>query len=463
LSITSNLSALDAFLSSKRRVFRLPGLAVAVVQDGHIVYQRGLGAAGSKHPMTAQTPLIIGSLSKSFTALAVMQLVERGLLNLDETVQHYIPWFCLADSGAAASITLRHLLTHTSGISKYAGRVLLGGHGGKTIERSVRDLRGLRLSQPVGAGFQYSNTNYLVLGLVVEVVSGQSFADYIQQHIFNPLGMHHSHASFDTALRGGLASGHRWWFGIPLPYRAPYLPDAVPAAFIAASCEDMARYALALLGGGTLDGASVLSPAGVAALHRPATVTASPGSCYGLGWRIEKLGGAPLYRHGGEVSNFMGEMVLVPSRNLGVIVLVNVGNGLIPAVVPDVSRMASGVARFLLGIPAPRRRLSLGGFYALLDVVLGVLSAYQGWSLVQLFRRSGASARRGRSALGLAALVEVVLGAAAARSIPRWASSPWSLLGVYVPDVTAWLAAFFGCSLVKCLVSLFGLLRRSRL
>src|SRR5436305_15173037 len=109
------------------------------------------------------------------------------------------------------------------------------------MEQSVRELRGLRLSQPVGAMFQYSNTNYLIAGLVVEVVSGQHIGSYMRQHVFSPLGMQHSYACEEEAVRGGLASGYRWWFGVPFPYRAPYLSDAVPAAFIAASAEDMGR------------------------------------------------------------------------------------------------------------------------------------------------------------------------------------------------------------------------------
>src|SRR6266496_2440543 len=188
------------YLAQVRRGLRLPGLAVGIVKDDQIVYLCGLGAAAPGRAMTAQTPFIVGSLSKSFTALAVMQLVEAGKIALDTPVKQYIPWFRLADAGASSSITVKHLLTHTSGISRYDGRELLAGRGGKTIEQSVRELRGLRLSQPVGAVFQYSNTNYLIAGLVVEVVSGPPFCEYVQQHIFNPLGMQHSYTSESAAI-----------------------------------------------------------------------------------------------------------------------------------------------------------------------------------------------------------------------------------------------------------------------
>ncbi len=451
-----NPLALDAFLEHKRRLLHLPGLAIAVVQDGRIIYLRGLGIAGPKRSMTPQTPLIIGSLSKSFTALAVMQLAERDLLNLDEPVQHYVPWFRLADTDASASITIRHLLTHTSGISRYAGRRLLAGRGKRSIEQGVRDLTALKLSKPVGTVFEYSNTNYLIAGLVVEVVSGLAFGAYVQQHVFGPLGMLKSYISENEALCGGLAHGYRWWFGIPFPFRAPYLSDALPAAFIAASSEDMARYALALLNNGALDDATLLSPNGVTALHQPLVATTSPSSLYALGWRVEKLSNVSIRRHSGEVSNFISEMVLVPSRGLGAIALTNTGNGLVPAVVPEISRIASDMVRFLLGIPAPRRRVSFLCFYALLDVALVMFSLYQCWSLTRLLRRS--NQRRGLL-LGLASLIEASLGAVVTVCIPRLADAPWSLLRLYVPDVTAWLAAFFGCSLLKSFVFL---LRRKR-
>jgi len=450
---------LDDFLKRKRWALHLPGLAVAVVQNGRIAYLRGLGAAAPSWPMTPQTPHIVGSLSKSFTALAVMQLVEQGKVDLDTPVHRYIPWFRVNDPDASTRITLRHLLTHTSGISRYDGRRLLAGRGGKTIEQSVHELSTLKLSKPVGTAFQYSNINYMLAGLIIEMVSGQSFSTYVEEHIFSPLGMEHSYTSEEAARRGGLATGYRWWFGLPLPYRAPYLPDALPAAFVAASAGDLARYMLALLSGGVLDGASVLSAASVAELHRPQVVTASPGSSYGLGWRIETLGSETIVRHGGEVSNFLAEMVLIPERRLGVVVLLNANNGMVPLAVPRVSRLGSDTTRFLLGLPAPYRRLSLTGFYGLLDTALVGLSAYQVVSLAAALR-SGSTLRR-RPVLTLAALCEVGLVGAAVWRIPRLADSPWRLLRLYVPDVTSWLCAFFGCSLIKCFV-LLGRLLRSR-
>lgn len=440
------------YLHEVRRDLHLPGLSIAVVQGGRMVYARGLGMACSGHAMTAQTPLIIGSLSKGITALAVMQLVEVGKLDLDAPVQQYLPWFRLADPEGSARLTLRHLLTHTSGISGYDGQACVAGRSEQTIEQRVRRLCTLKLARPVGTAFEYSNLNYIIAGLLVEVVSGEAFGSYLHQHLFIPLGMHHGATTEEEAMRGGLACGYRWWFGLPVPYPARYRQDALPAGFVAASAEDLARYALALLGGGTLEGASVLSPASVAELLRP-QVAAAPGSFYGLGWRVETLDGVAVRRHAGAVSNYHTELVLVPDLALGVVVMLNAGNGLLSG---QASRLASGVVQLLVSQSRPAGGLSLWGVYVLVDAVLLALSGYQIWSVGALLR-SG-SARR-RPVLSQAALCEVGLAAAAARWMPRLLDAPWSLLRVYVPDLTCWLGAFFGCSLLKCLVLLGGVLR----
>ena len=262
--------------------------------------------------------------------------------------------------------------------------------------------------------------------------------------------MCNSYVSDEAARRGGLATGYRYWFGLPLPYRAPYLPDAVPAAFFAASVEDLARYTLALLSGGELDGISVLSPDGIKELHRPQIATASPGASYALGWQTERLGGVPIIRHGGEVSNFLAELVLVPEHDLGVVVLMDVGNGMVPLALPQATRLSSAVVRLLLCQPQPRSR-TLWSFYGPLNAVLATLFVAQACSVVRLLR-STRRPRRRSAWRWLAMLFDLALPAAMFRLIPRRADSPWSLLRVYVPDVTAWIVAFCSLSLLKGLL-----------
>ncbi len=332
---------LTSWLEERRQLLHLPGLAVAVAQDGQIAYLRGFGIAAPGREMTPQTPILIGSLSKSFTALAVMQLVDAGKLNLDDPIKRYIPWLRF-ETEAAEVITIRHLLTHTSGISRYDGRALLSGHAGKTIERSVRERTPLKLSRPVGSTYQYSNTNYLLASLIVEIVAGIPFATCLQEHILTPLSMCRSAASEADAKQKGLAIGYRWWYGTPYAFAAPYLDDALGAAFVAASAEDMGRW-LQLHLDGQVDDVAILSQAGITELHR-ASVSTGKGTLAAMGWRVGQLAGEEMLLHGGEVSNFRSDMLLLPAQHLSLVVLANCNNGLVAQLGLD--QIALDLARF---------------------------------------------------------------------------------------------------------------------
>jgi CubicO group peptidase (beta-lactamase class C family) len=142
--------------------------------------------------MTPQTQMLIGSQSKSFTALAIAQLAEQGKLDLNAPVQTYIPWFRVADETASARITVNHLLHHTSGLSDSGFGVVLPDDA--TPEQAVRSLAQAQLTAPVGSKHQYFNLGYTTLAYIIELVSGQSYADYVQAHILAPLGMDSSTA-----------------------------------------------------------------------------------------------------------------------------------------------------------------------------------------------------------------------------------------------------------------------------
>ena len=438
----------EQYIAATRRQLRVPGLAVAVIQDGEIVYQHGFGHAAPGRSVTPQTPFILGSLSKSFTTLAVMQLVEAGKLNLDAPVQHYIPWFHVRDGAASSRITVRHVLTHTSGISRYVGRALLSGRGGKTLEKSVRELSKVKLLHPVGSHFAYSNTNYLIAGLLVETASGISYEEYIQEHIFHPLHMTTSFTSEQEARDHGMAQGCRWWFGKPVPFDAPYLLDALPAAYIISSAADMGRYLLACLDAGT-SGGSLLSPQGFAEMYKPQATVPGKHSSYGLGWRIERLGDEPILRHGGEVTNFRADMVLVPGHQLGVIVLSNCNNGMIAQLGLD--QIALNLSRVLLGQPLPHKKLTFRGFYALVDILVVTISLVQVGSLVQLLRLLVLHRRPTRVGIGslLALLGDVIGPVVLLWRMPKWADMLWRGLLLYVPDVSRWVVGMSIISIVK--------------
>ena len=296
------------------------------MQGDQIVHLKGFGRANdSGSAVTPQTPFIIGSLSKSFTALAVMQLVEAGKIELDAPIERYLPWFRVADPVASARITVRQLLNQTSGISTDTGRSFLSGSETETLEQAVRDLRTAELVSPVGTTFNYSDANYMILGLLVQTVSQEPYEVYIQQHIFQPLDMQHSYTSQEQARRAGMATGYRYWFGLPVAFDAPYLRDQIPDGYIISTAEDMSHYLAMYLGDGRYGDKVLLSPAGIAQMEAPAVAVAA-GTDYGMGWYVTKWGGVDALYHGGDVSNFHAGMVLVPHGNWGIIILENVNS-----------------------------------------------------------------------------------------------------------------------------------------
>src|SRR5215203_4270275 len=218
-------AAIERFVRKEMAAQRIPGLALGIVKGDRIAYLRGFGKADeSGRAVTPQTPFILGSVSKSFTALAIMQLVEAGKIELDAPVQRYLTWFRVADEVASARITVRHLLNQTSGLSLIPTgnrHVPDGDVRDDALERRVRDLQSERLTTPVGTTYQYSSPNYATLGLIVQSVSGQSYESYVEEHIFAPLEMRRSFASQAEARPHGLATGYRSWFGIFLPYDMP--------------------------------------------------------------------------------------------------------------------------------------------------------------------------------------------------------------------------------------------------
>ncbi len=254
-SAAPDMAAIDSYVRSEMDAQRIPGLALGIVRGDRIVHLRGFGEADSSgRAVSPQTPFIIGSLSKSFTALAIMQLVEAGKVDLDAPVQRYIPWFRVADEAASARITVRHLLNQTSGLSTKTGRSFQGSGdtSDSALERAVRKLSTVQLTEPVGATHQYSTINYSVLGLIVQKVSGQSYERYIQEHVFGPLKMRHSFTSEAEAEPHGLATGHHYWFGRPVVADVPYNRGLLPAGYLISSAEDMSHYLIAQLNDGAL-------------------------------------------------------------------------------------------------------------------------------------------------------------------------------------------------------------------
>jgi len=447
----TSFTDVDAYVQRQMRDARIPGLALGIVHDGRSVHLRGFGRADDfGRTFTAQTPFFIASNSKSFTALAVMQLAEAGKVDLDGPVQRYIPWFRVADPEASARITVRHLLNQTSGLTEGAGREATLGVGMHSLEPAVRALATTRLARSPGTAFEYSNLNYTALGLVVEMVAGEPFDTYVKAHIFEPLNMHHTYTNIEDAERAGLASGYRYWFGFPVAFETSGHGSTVPTGGIISTAEDMSRYLAMYQGQGSYDGQVLLSPAGIAEMMQPGppqTRGVFAGAGYGMGWFIGRWGGVDASYHFGDEPNAHAGMALVPQGNWGAVVLFNVGTH--GGALPGLLAIEQSVTGMVAGGTA--RDTGIAAFYARFDAAVAAALAAEGASLARLARQHGDVAQDRHWALPL--LWEFGIPAAVAIVPTAVFKVNWKGLFLYGPDMSCALVAIGGLS------ALTGLLR----
>lgn len=318
----NRFTKLDTFIESCMLDYHIPGLSVGVVEGDKIVYLKGYGMADNEgRKVTAQTPFYLASVTKSFTAIVVMQMVESGLLNLDMPVRNYIPWFSMKDGKAgyhaSDSITLRNLLNHTSGIAGMTGQVTqtIDYDKSDALELQVRSFANVDLVNKPGSTFRYANANYQIAGLVVQTISNKSIEDIFIERIFKPLKMKHSHTSQINAEPDGLALGHRIWFGHPIAFsNYPYNRGHFPGAYAISSAEDICHYLIAQMNNGMYEDSSVVSPESMDIMHKPIL------NDYGMGW-YSKDG---VLEHNGQLEAYGSHLFIDLINNRGIVLLFNV-------------------------------------------------------------------------------------------------------------------------------------------
>jgi len=348
-STPANFDVVDDYISTKMKELGIPGAALVIVQGDQIVHLKAFGAAdASRRPVTPQTPFFTGSTGKSFTALAIMQLVEAGRIKLDAPVQTYLPWFRVDDPDASALITVRQLLNQVSGLPQSIGQEQIANFdlSDSAIENNVRALANVELIAPPGERYEYSNSNYVILGMIVQVVSGQSYETYIRENIFRPLDMQNSFASKTEAEQDGLAVGYQKWFGIPVASpNLPFVRGSLPAGYLTMSAEDFGHYLIAQLNNGSYQDVSVLSPSGIAELHHPDVKMPNSNDFYAMGWEVQQYQDVQVIGHNGAVPGYTTGMFLVPEKNLAMALVMNTYS---PMLGIRVSRVPNSVLRMLL-------------------------------------------------------------------------------------------------------------------
>lgn len=340
-----DVAALEAFLLQLVASGNPPGLSVAVVKDGQIVYNRAFGMADAPRGVVATSDTVYHwwSMTKIPTAIAILQLHERGKLRLDAAVRDYLPWFEVDYPPNSPAITVRHLLNHSSGLPDtmpaMIGWVHYDDAGRDQTELTKHYLPGYKqLRFKPGSQAVYSNLNYMVLGAVIEAVSDQPYERYIVEQVLRPLGMEHTDFLYTPALAAHEAAG-----SLPVAhFYTPLLPflldagalvrerrgrliwlqrlylDVTPSSGLIGSAPDVARLMLAYLEGGALDGSQVLTSEAVRAMTYEGHV-----GTRGLGWDVDQQDGRLYLQHPGGGPGFATMMRLYPEERLGVVVLAN--------------------------------------------------------------------------------------------------------------------------------------------
>lgn len=306
----------------------IPGLALVILRPGRPDYIKGFGCADldKEIPVTGETLFEIGSCSKAFTALAALQLEKEGLLNLDDPVSKYFPWFKPTYKKKHFDITLRQFLHHTSGIPENSVRFIPLGDEENALEQTVRNIKDIKLESVPGKKYQYATINYDVIGRVIEVVTKISYEDYMTKHVIQPLGLTNTFVGkpgVSPELSEKVAVGYKTGFFAPRKYDAPPYRGNYPAGYIVSNGKDIAGWLKLQMGLQE----SPLTPL-IQKSHQP-DETIPPDlqdvqnlSTYVMGWQVSLLGSGLIF-HGGYNPNYVSYFMFSPRAKTAVAVLTN--------------------------------------------------------------------------------------------------------------------------------------------
>ncbi|MCR8936164.1 cyclic peptide export ABC transporter [Brevibacillus laterosporus] len=320
------LEQMEEFITKQMNTAEIPGLQVIIVEKDKTIYQKGFGYADvlSKKPVTNETLFELGSNSKAFTGLAILQLADKGLIDLNDPVTKYLPWLNLSYKGKIQPITLGQFLYHTSGVPFKSIGFLPEGNEEDALEKTVRTLLVQELNREPGTRYEYATINYDVLGLVIEKVTNQSFETYIKQNILNALELPDTYVGEQNVDQTQKATGYKMGFTEPQKYNPPSFRGNTPAGYIISNGIDIARWMKIQIGAGSTGS---INPALIKASHEPdrKVKPSSSGSSYATGWEVYQKGDGEL-SHPGSNPTFSSFIVVRPTEQMGVAVLANMNS-----------------------------------------------------------------------------------------------------------------------------------------
>jgi CubicO group peptidase (beta-lactamase class C family) len=385
--VSARGDGIDDYLQARMRGMHIPGLSLAVVRNGQILKERGYGVANLElsSPATPQTVYEIGSMTKQFTATAIMMLVEEDKLHLEDSITRYFPeapepW---------RPITIRHLLSHTSGIQNHvAVPGYLGAFKTNLLMESTpgrEDLLRMFFKLPLefkpGETWSYDNTGYYLLGLIVEKVSGKSFWQFLDQRIFRPLDMKSTRNTDMRSLVANRAAGYEWSNGVfeNRPVLAPFI--AFSAGCLLSTVEDLARWDAALYTGKLLKSSSLRQMWTPVRTNEDAAASFN----YGFGWFVDKYHGHLVVQHSGGTPGFSSVIYRFVDDQLTVIILTNHSDVIIDQLAIDIAGMYVTALARRQDTPDPDARTSMRFKQVIADLLHGKCDRAQFTQPMQVF------------------------------------------------------------------------------
>lgn len=323
---------IEAHIQKYMKSGKISGLSVVVIKGDSEVYKNCFGYSDleRKEKVTEDTLFELGSNSKAFTALGILQLKEKGLINLEDSINQYIPWLKLNYEGKVVDVTVEQFLHHTSGIPFESIACIKPDENDDALENAVKELSGSELQYYPGTEYSYATINYDVLGLVIKTVTGETYEQYIEDNILKPYGLNHTFLFREEAEKeGNLSKGYKVGFLRSLEYQAPIYRGNTPAGYVISDINDISKWLKIQLQTSDVYYDQKL----IEESHVP-NRSVRPyidGSSYAAGWSVFQSGGGEI-SHGGSNPNFSSFFVFRPEEKLGVAVLTNLNSSYVQTI-----------------------------------------------------------------------------------------------------------------------------------
>jgi CubicO group peptidase (beta-lactamase class C family) len=326
------LAGLDGYIEAAMKRWEIPGLAIGIVKDDHLVYAKGFGIRelGKPEKVTEKTLFAMASQSKAFTATALGLLIQEGKLRWDDPATKYLPWFQMYDPYVTRELTVRDMLCHRCGLGTWQGDLMW--YGSDLTRRDV--LERVRFLEPefsFRSRFGYCNLTFVAAGEIIPAVTGLTWEEFLKRRFFEPMGMSRTNTSLREAEQSDdVARPHTLVKGkiVPVAYRATQ--NTAPAGAINSCVKDWAQWIRLQLNQGTLDDRKIVPAEVIRETRTPQTLLPSRTegdkftfSAYGLGWGLRAHQGRLLISHSGGLDGMLSQTIIVPEEKLGVVVLTN--------------------------------------------------------------------------------------------------------------------------------------------